>query len=90
MTRGIENAQVEIIDDGAGIASMITAQSASAAPTNGASHAGNGLRGLAERVAALGGRFEAGPCTDGGFRLAVSVPLAQKAGAASPGIVTNT
>jgi signal transduction histidine kinase len=38
---------------------------------------GNGLRGLAERVAALGGRFEAGPVDGGGFRLVVSAPLAQ-------------
>lgn len=40
--------------------------------------AGNGLRGLAERVAALGGRCEAGPAGERGFRLAVSLPLSPK------------
>jgi two-component system sensor histidine kinase DesK len=36
---------------------------------------GNGLRGLRERVAARGGTLAAGPRPDGGFRLAVSLPL---------------
>ncbi|HEY4385668.1 MAG TPA: sensor histidine kinase [Ktedonobacteraceae bacterium] len=36
---------------------------------------GNGLRGLAERIEALGGRFDAGPIVDGGFCLAIVVPL---------------
>ena len=37
--------------------------------------AGSGLDGLAERVAASGGRLEAGPQAAGGFRLKVVVPL---------------
>jgi two-component system sensor histidine kinase DesK len=41
-------------------------------------HDGNGLRGLQERVAALDGRYEAVPCSTGGFRLAAILPLAQK------------
>lgn len=36
---------------------------------------GNGLAGLAERVEASGGRFEAGPAPDGGFRLRADLPL---------------
>ena len=41
---------------------------------------GSGLSGLAERVAGFGGgRFEAGPLQGGGFRLLVSLPLAQVA-----------
>jgi two-component system sensor histidine kinase DesK len=36
---------------------------------------GSGLAGLEERVTALGGRFDAGPQPDGGFRLTVTVPL---------------
>jgi len=36
---------------------------------------GSGLSGLAERVAASGGSFEAGPLGTGGFRLRVSLPL---------------
>jgi two-component system sensor histidine kinase DesK len=37
--------------------------------------AGSGLSGLAERVAASGGDFEAGSLPEGGFRLRVSLPL---------------
>lgn len=36
---------------------------------------GNGLRGLEERAAARGGRVDAGPLPDGGFRLHMSVVL---------------
>ncbi|MDQ3286540.1 MAG: sensor histidine kinase, partial [Actinomycetota bacterium] len=35
---------------------------------------GSGLSGLAERVAASGGDFEAGALPEGGFRLRVSLP----------------
>jgi two-component system, NarL family, sensor histidine kinase DesK len=56
-------ATVEIRDDGSG---------APAAPSSG----GHGLRGLAERATAAGGTLEAGPCADGGYRLAVRVPAA--------------
>ena len=35
---------------------------------------GNGLRGLRERVGACGGRFEAGPAGDGGWRVTASMP----------------
>ncbi|WIG59143.1 MAG: Two-component system sensor histidine kinase [Ktedonobacterales bacterium] len=38
--------------------------------------AGNGLDGLAERAAVLGGQIETGPRAGGGFRLAVSLPVA--------------
>jgi two-component system, NarL family, sensor histidine kinase DesK len=55
-------AAVEVLDDGAGCASSAVAP------------AGNGLAGLRERTAALRGRLEAGAATEGGFRLAVSVP----------------
>lgn len=40
-------------------------------------HMGNGLRGLTERVAALNGIYESGPRVNGGYRLSVSIPLAQ-------------
>ncbi|WP_433262529.1 sensor histidine kinase [Actinosynnema sp. CS-041913] len=38
---------------------------------------GHGLVGLRERAALLDGTFEAGPSEDGGFRVAVSFPLAR-------------
>ncbi len=66
VTRDAHKISVEVIDDGVG---------ASSTPATG--NAGNGLRGLAERVASLGGQCEASPLAGGGFRLAVSVPLVQ-------------
>ncbi|HEY5786468.1 MAG TPA: histidine kinase [Microlunatus sp.] len=50
---------VEVSDDGAGTTE---------APQ------GAGLRGLADRVEALGGRFEAGPTTAGGVRIRAQIP----------------
>jgi two-component system sensor histidine kinase DesK len=46
---------------------------------------GSGLAGLAERAARLGGTLSAGPGPHGGFRLAVSVPLADAGEPADPG-----
>ena len=40
---------------------------------------GSGLRGLAERAAAAGGRMEAGPRPDGGYELQLRVPLGSPA-----------
>lgn len=37
--------------------------------------AGNGLRGLSERIAAVGGTLKAGPGDAGGFQLCASLPL---------------
>lgn len=37
---------------------------------------GQGLAGLKERAAMLGGRFEAGPDDEGGFRVMMELPLA--------------
>lgn len=55
--------RVEVVDDGIG-------------PTEGADDRGNGLRGIAERVAMLGGVLETGCGDRGGFRLAATLPLA--------------
>jgi signal transduction histidine kinase len=41
---------------------------------------GNGLRGLRERVGAGGGRLEAGPREDGGWRVAARIPCAMAVG----------
>ncbi|MER6047781.1 sensor histidine kinase [Streptomyces sp. NPDC001793] len=40
---------------------------------------GNGLAGMRERAAALGGSVEAGPRPDGGFRVRAHIPLAARA-----------
>ncbi|WP_339127815.1 sensor histidine kinase [Streptomyces sp. f51] len=39
---------------------------------------GNGLAGMRERAAALGGTIEAGPCDDGGFRVLAVLPWKAK------------
>lgn len=62
---------VEVLDDGRG------AESAEQAAGPG----GNGLAGLSERVAALGGWYEAGPRPGGGYRLAVTLPVEKGASA---------
>ncbi|HEY3751563.1 MAG TPA: sensor histidine kinase [Pseudonocardiaceae bacterium] len=38
-------------------------------------HSGNGLRGMAERAQALGGRVDAGPVSDGGFQVCARLPV---------------
>ena len=43
---------------------------------------GSGLRGIAERVAMLGGTLSAGPAPDHGFRVEVVLPLAEQPPAA--------
>ena len=50
---------VEVIDDGIG---------GTAAP-------GNGIVGMRERAAALGGKVEAGPYPGGGFRVSAHLPV---------------
>ncbi|MEV5826165.1 histidine kinase [Spirillospora sp. NPDC052242] len=59
--------RVEIVNDGAGRRS--------------AGDAGSGLPGLAERIAAAGGEFHAGPGGDGTFRVAAALPAAPPPGA---------
>ncbi len=44
-------------------------------PGRPAGHGGNGLRGMAERAHALGGRVESGPVSAGGFRVCARLPL---------------
>ena len=56
---------VEVINDG---------DKGTLAPVENINSRSSGLRGLTERVNALGGVCEAGPRADGGFRLVVSVP----------------
>jgi signal transduction histidine kinase len=67
VTHDAQEIGIEVIDDGRGASSI-----------NISDNEGNGLRGLAERVKALDGKFEASPRAGGGFCLTVSVPLAQQ------------
>jgi two-component system sensor histidine kinase DesK len=75
-TQDIGCVGVEVIDDGRGSGDGVAAPLASAPGCS-----GNGLPGLIERAAALGGRCDAGRLPDGGFRLSVTLPVAPKPGA---------
>jgi two-component system sensor histidine kinase DesK len=87
------DASVEVIDDGVGVdvgaaseagpgrhAGAAAAANGTAATTNGESERAesHGIAGLSERVGALRGRVEAGDQPDGGYRLAVTVPVARR------------
>jgi signal transduction histidine kinase len=62
---GDDEVRLEVEDDGSGSA-------------NGAAE-GNGIAGMRERVAALGGDFAAGPRPETGFRVAARLPLGDDA-----------
>jgi signal transduction histidine kinase len=57
--------ELEVVDDGT--------------PTPGAATAGQGLIGMRERVALLGGELETGPREGGGFRVAARLPVGDEA-----------
>ena len=61
--------EIGVDDDGAGAETVDAAGTATAA-------GGHGLRGMAERTAALGGHIAAGPREDGGWRVRARMPLA--------------
>ncbi|MFC8076109.1 sensor histidine kinase [Streptomyces sp. NPDC057307] len=61
-------------------AGLLTLRIDDAGPATGdeAGGSGNGLVGMRERAAALGGTIEAGPRPDGGFRVRATLPLKPK------------
>ncbi|WP_442778655.1 sensor histidine kinase, partial [Actinomadura sp. WAC 06369] len=68
---------VQVVDDGAG---------APADAAAGGDGGGNGLRGMRERAAAVGGELMAGPAPGGGFRVWARLPLGRPPdGASGPG-----
>jgi two-component system sensor histidine kinase DesK len=66
-------ASLEILNDGPGSANGVSPGDEPGAhvPTR----TGSGLMGLAERARAVSGRIEAAPSPDGGYRLAMVIPL---------------
>ncbi|HLJ81565.1 MAG TPA: sensor histidine kinase, partial [Ktedonobacterales bacterium] len=78
--RAGQDACIEIGDDGGGWMGAVRKPMGISVDDGSNGSEGNGLRGLAERVEALGGRFEAGPGAGGGFRLAVSIPAQHEDG----------
>ena len=67
------SARVEIVDDGPCQEVPVAAGGASVEGS------GNGLRGMRERVAAIGGVVEAGPHSAGGWRVQALLPLPPEA-----------
>ncbi|MGW6935227.1 sensor histidine kinase [Lentzea sp. NPDC054927] len=65
LTRSPEELRLEIVDNGFGTPHDVVKVSG-----------GNGLIGMRERAAVLGGEFEAGPNPGGGWRVRASFPLA--------------
>lgn len=65
---------VNIEDDGAGAAFGEVA----AGPADGDLPTGNGIVGMTERAASLGGRLTAGPRFGGGFRVTATLPIAAR------------
>ncbi|MGW7003233.1 sensor histidine kinase [Streptomyces sp. NPDC054933] len=58
---------------------VVENDAASAPPPPRLPSSGHGLAGLRERVAMVGGTFEAGPLPNGGFRLSARVPMERTA-----------
>jgi two-component system sensor histidine kinase DesK len=83
ITASLTDAEVEVIDDGIGDSGRVSAGTASARNGSavaerfgqGTGTAGHGLAGLAERARLLNGVLEAGALADGGYRLAVTLPV---------------
>ena len=74
LTRDGRNVRAEVIDDGHGGPSVKRGDGVS-----GDGVGGSGLAGLSGRVETSGGRFEAGPLPEGGFRLRADLPLEEGA-----------
>jgi len=67
-----DGVRVEVTDDGTGS----DGTGGDGDERHGASHPGNGIVGMRERAAALGGSVDAGPLAGGGFRVLAHLPVA--------------
>lgn len=90
--RVADRLRLEVSDDGRGAAASLGSTPPGAAPERPVSDepGGQGLRGMQERVALLGGRLVAGPRQGGGFRTVATLPLPAPAGPAVPVWVAPT
>jgi two-component system sensor histidine kinase DesK len=71
VTASLTDAGVEVIDDGGGMRGNGSGGNGDSGHGGG----GHGIAGLAERAGLLHGTIEAGGLADGGYRLAVTVPV---------------
>jgi signal transduction histidine kinase len=71
--RGSEAVTIEVSDDGRGDVGAVGAAGAAVAAA--AAAPGNGLRGMRERAAAVGGSVDAGRGADGGWQVRASLPI---------------
>jgi glucose-6-phosphate-specific signal transduction histidine kinase len=67
----IERLMVEVTDDGTG-------------PVDSGNQSGIGLRGIADRVAMVGGELTTGRIGRTGFRVSATLPVAERAVTAAP------
>ena len=66
-----DEAAIEVVNDGTGTT-----------PSPDPDTGGTGLAGLRERLERVGGRLDAGPAPDGGYRLVAAIPIGPSAGGA--------
>jgi signal transduction histidine kinase len=74
LTYGDDRLTVQVEDDGRGASPSSNGLGPSGLLSGGHRGSGNGIRGMKERAAALGGALEAGPKPGGGFRVTASLP----------------
>ncbi|MFF4248516.1 sensor histidine kinase [Streptomyces sp. NPDC001822] len=79
---GSRTADVRVVRGGARLRLLVDDEGPATAGDAGGS--GNGLAGMRERAAALGGTLDAGPRAGGGFRVAAEIPLSPGREAAAP------
>jgi signal transduction histidine kinase len=75
---GDDGLTVQVEDDGSGVESASGRQAADSDRQD--RRSGNGVRGMRERAAALGGELTAGPRAGGGFRVSAHLPLPEGSG----------
>lgn len=88
LRRTTEGISLDVRDNGVGGARDAGDAGGTRGAGEGGNHktGGNGLAGLAERVAAAGGHLDAGPVAGRGFRLVASLPLPAKDTTAAAGM----
>ena len=69
-----DHCEIRVRTDG-GLAAVEVENDGDTVPSS--THAGSGLKGLAERARAVRGTLEAGPRREGGFRLRLTIPLVE-------------